>query len=223
MSDFLAPIHYWLHKKIRLVIAREQLIYDKAADVCGLAAEEIRALVWQIYGQPLPDSELSELIDHENIHGWLQRQINIAESREAALIKELLDMCDQGARQVIDEAFYEHGLHCGEQASCQHEYELNNAEGIYKALNDYYLNGMPCDQIDVLVEMTADKVIWESSACLQESNWRRTGVDANTMKGCYQNWLAGFVAGANSEFIFQQTKDTLRGDPVNRYEIKKQG
>lgn len=221
MSEFLAPIHYWLYKKIRLVMEREQLIYEKALDLCGSTAEELRAQVWQTYGEPLPDADLEQLIDHDNIHGWLQRQINLAESREAAFIKELLDICGQTADEIIYEAFYEHGLHCGENAKLQQMYELNRADGIYKALNDYYLNGMPCDQEDVLVENTDNQVIWENIVCLQESNWKRTGVDYKTMKACYQRWWAGFVAGANSIFSFRQTQDILKDDSVNRYEIVK--
>jgi hypothetical protein len=219
MSEFLAPIHWWLYKKIRLVMEREQLIYEKAQGVCGSAAEELRAQVWQTYGEALPDADLEQLIDHDNIHGWLQRQINLAESREAAFIKELLDICDQAACEIVGEAFYEHGLHCGNSAKLQHTYDVSTADGIYKALNDYYLNGMPCDQEDVLVENTAQKVIWENSAWLQESNWKRTGVDCRIMKSFYQRWWAGFVAGANSIFSFRQTKDIIKGDGVNRYEI----
>ena len=219
MSEFLAPIHYWLYKKIRFVMEREQLIYEKAQSLCGSTAEELREQVWQTYGEPLPDTDLEQLIDQDNIHGWLQRQINLAESREAAFIKELLDMCDQTACDIVGEAFYEHGLRCGENAKLQKKYDVSTADGIYKALNDYYLNGMPCDQEDVLVEATAHQVIWENIVCLQESNWKRTGVDHKTMKAFYQRWWDGFVAGANSIFSFRQTQDILKAADVNRYEI----
>lgn len=219
MSDFLAPIHYWLYKKIRVVMEREQLIYEKALGLCGSTAEEMRAQVWQTYGEPLPDADLEQLIDHDNIHGWLQRQINLAESREAALIKELFDMCAQTGSDIVCEVFYEHGLRCGKTAKLQHKYNVSTADGIYKALNEYYLNGMPCDQEDVLIENTAYQVIWENNVCLQETNWKRAGVDHKTMKSCYQRWLAGFVVGVNSNFSFRQTKDILKGNGVNRYEI----
>lgn len=218
MSAFLAPIHYWLYKKIRLVIQREQMIYDKAREVCGLAAEESRAQVWQTYGEPLPDVDLAQLIDQSNIHGWLQRQINIAESSEAAFIKDILDMCSD-SKQVVEEVFYQHGLQCGEDA--RGKFDVSGALGIYKALNDYYLNGMPCDQADKLVEETMDKVVWESSTCLQEPNWKRVGIAANTMKAIYQKWLEGFIKGVNSQFEFRQTADTLKGNNFNMYEIRK--
>lgn len=219
MSDFLGHIHYWLYHKIRRVAEREQMIYAKAEETCGTTAEELRAQVWQMYGEPLPDVDLAEIIDQSNIHGWLQRQINLAETREAAFIKELLDTCGENGRDMVEQAYTEHGAHCGEHAREQSQYQPDTAAGIYKALQDYYLNGMPCDQSDMVVENLSDKVIWEGSACLQEANWKRTGVDAKIMKGFYQKWLNGFVTGLNPAFSFVQTADTVKGDPVNRYEI----
>ncbi len=216
MSAFIGQIHYWLYEKIRVVSQREKHIYQKAAEMCGSTAEELREQVWQTYGEPLPDVDLSELIDHSNIHGWLQRQINIAESREAALIKELLDTCDGAANDLIEQAFSEHGKMCGEKAKTQDKYDVSTAPGIYKALNDHYLNGMPCDQADMVVESQADSVIWETCKCPQEPNWRRAGVDDKVMTKFYQIWLKAFVEGINPAFVFRPV-----GEAVNRYEITK--
>ena len=91
MSEFLGHIHYWLYKKIKRVIEREQLLYNKAEISLGSVVEELRDQVWQTYGEPLPDEDLAQLIDQSNIHGWLQRQINLVEVREASFIKQLLD------------------------------------------------------------------------------------------------------------------------------------
>jgi len=222
MSAFLGHIHYWLYNKIRRVVEREQMIYEKAEAMCGNTAEELRAQVWQTYGEPLPDVDLSELIDQSNIHGWLQRQINIAETREAAFIKELVDnMCGDAGRAVVEEAYAEHGAVCGKHAKELGKYNADTAEGIYRALQDYYLNGMPCDQVDTVAETSADKVVWEGAECLQAGNWKRAGVDAAMMKGFYQKWLNGFVQGMNPAFSYSQAADTVRGDALNRHQIAK--
>jgi hypothetical protein len=220
MSAFIGPIHYWLYEKIRVVSQREKYIYEKAAEICSSSAEEIREQVWQTYGVPLANNELSELIDHDNIHGWLQRQINIAESREAAFIKELLNMCGSAARDLIEQAFSEHGKMYGEQAKAQGKYDVSTAPGIYKALNDYYLNGMPCDQADKVVISQSDSIIWDVGICLQESNWKRVGMDDKTMTKFYQTWLKAFVEGINAVFAFRHAvQDQATG--VNRYGIYK--
>jgi hypothetical protein len=221
MSAFLGHIHYWLYHKIGRVVQREQFIFQKAEELCGATAEELQSQVWQIYGEPLPEAELGELIDHTNIHGWLQRQITIAETREAAFIKELIDACGGAAGNVVLDAFAEHGRVCGEHAKQEHKYDIVTAGGIHQAINDYLLNGMPCDQGDEIMVNESDTVIWEGVVCLQERNWLKAGADKVFMKECYQKWLASFVTALNAAFVYQQTADTLKGDQVNRHQIVK--
>jgi hypothetical protein len=217
MSAFVGQIHYWLFHKIRRVIDREQMLYEKAAAQCGSVAEELRAQVWQSYGEPLPEADLAELIDQTNIHGWLQKQINIAETREAAFIKELIDAC--GGQKLVVEVFTEHGADCGRAAREQGKYDNSRADGIYKALNDFFLNGMPCDQADMLIVNSPEKVVWEGTVCLQEANWKRAGISPKIMKELYQAWLAGFAKAMNPNCTYRQASDTIQGDPVNRHEF----
>ncbi len=219
MSAFLAPIHYWLYNKIRHVIEREQRIYQAADNLCGGTAEEARSQAWQSYGEPLPDADLKEYIDQSNIHGWLQRQINVAETREAAFVQALVDNCGDAAIDVAKKAFSEHGAHCARHADAQGKYQTSTAPGIYKAINDYYLNGMPCDQADAVIENTPDKMVWESKVCLQDPNWKRAGADGKMMKSLYNEWLTAFVSILNPGFAFRQTADAKAGGTVNRYEI----
>lgn len=222
MSAFLGWIHFWLYKKIRLVVERENLLYEQASDMCGPCADEIRAGAWESYGEPLPDVDLAEVIDQTNIHGWLQRQISVAETREAAFVKGLIDMCPGTGEDIISQVFTQHGEKCGADAKTNEEYNLAGADGIYKALNDYFLNGMPCDQTDMVVESGPDKLVWEGTVCLKARHWQAAGVDIDTMRGFYAEWLAGFVRGANGAFKFTQTKSSKDGQPIIRNEIVKQ-
>lgn len=221
MSAFLAPIHYWLFNKIRRVEQREQRLFEQASAMCGSTAEELREQVWQSYGSPLPEKDLSEMIDQSNIHGWLQRQVNIVESREAAFVKELTDMCSEAGRDTAEKTFAVDGALCGADAKATGRYDLNTASGIYKAINDYFLNGMPCDQADMLVENSADTVVWQSGVCLQEKNWTRAGMNKKVMSSLYQAWLAGFVEAANPGFAYAQTADIFKGDTVSQHKISR--
>ena len=208
MSAFIGPIHYWLYSKIQIVNDRESFIYKKTLDACGDVAEEIREQVWQTYGQPLSNDDLAELIDHDNIHGWLQRQINLAESREAAFIKEILAIGRYDTKNIITEAFQEHGKIIGEKASAKSKYDNLTAKEIYMTLNDYYLNGMPCDQGDMIVESDHNNVVWETGNCLQEPNWKRVSIEKNIMLEFYQVWIKSFVKAVNIEFSFKNIQDT---------------
>ena len=189
MSAFIGPIHYWLYGKIRLVDQRQEYLREKVGEMCGSTAEELWEQVTHSYGEPLPEKDLSELIAHYNIHGWLQRQINLAESREAAFIKELTDTCGGAAEDLISRTFAEHGKQTGEAVAASGRYDLGSAAGILKALNDHYLSGMPCDAGDCVMS-------------IHQPNWQRTGVDASDMRRYYERWLKDFVKGANSKFTY---------------------
>lgn len=217
MSAFIGPIHYWLYGKIKIVNQREAYIFEKASELCGSTAEELRETVWQTYGAPLPDTDLSDLIEHDNIHGWLHRQIQLAESREAALIKELLAMC--AAQDLIKESFIAHGKITGKTAKEAGKQDVSNASGLYKILNDYYLNGMPCDQGDMIVSSTDEELIWESDTCLQAPNWKRAGADSTLMMEFYQNWIQAFIHEINPAYHFEQIQQ--ENESVFRYKIYK--
>ncbi|WP_110955471.1 hypothetical protein [Anaerosinus massiliensis] len=217
MSAFIGPIHYWLYGKIKIVNQREAYIFEKASELCGSTAEELRETVWQTYGAPLPDTELSDLIDHDNIHGWLHRQIQLAESREAAFIKELLATC--AAQDLIKESFIQHGKMIGKAAKDAGKQDVSNASGLYKILNDFYLNGMPCDQGDMIVSSTEEELIWESDTCLQAPNWKRAGADSALMMEFYQNWIQAFIHEVNPAYNFERIQQ--ENESVFRYKIYK--
>ena len=92
MSAFLGHIHYWLYRKIQLLVERENLILEKTSKVVDDLAEELHSISVDTYGEPInPSIPLENIIDHGNIHSWLANQINIASVREAAFIKDMLD------------------------------------------------------------------------------------------------------------------------------------
>jgi len=219
MNAFLGPIHYWMYQKIKLVNDREQLLYAKAYEMCGEIAEELRTGIWETYGSPPPEADLADLIDRNNIHGWLQRQVTLAEVREAALVRDLADHCGQPALELAVEIFAAQAAACGAAERKQGKYDAGSAAGIYAALNDIRLNGMPCDQPDTLMEDTIEKAVWESGPRLQESSWEKAGVDPAVMHPLYQEWVAAFVSGMNPGFICYQPLEISKGDAVNRWNI----
>ena len=81
MSMFLGPIHYWLYNKIG---NQEKL----TAEIAKYAVDTNYIDSSEQYTKELPP--LETVIDESNIHGWLQGQINDAESRYAKLIEALL-------------------------------------------------------------------------------------------------------------------------------------
>ncbi|WP_127135000.1 hypothetical protein [Veillonella caviae] len=210
MSAFLGHIHYWLYKKIQLLVERENLILEKTRRVVDDLADELHEISIDTYGAPIDAATpLEDIIDHNNIHGWLSGQINVASVREAAFIKDMLDT-NSGDDAVlvvaaILDAFAVQGKACGTVA--KESLEDVNAPSIYNALQNFYVNGMPCDGGDQIVEDTADTFTWVGDHKLQSPYWRTAGVDPQFMQLAYQTWFEAFVKEIAPEFELLTTDD----------------
>ena len=210
MSAFLGHIHYWLYKKIQLLAERENLVLEKTRSVIDDLADELHEMSVDTYGSPIdPATPLEDIIDHGNIHGWLQGQITTASVREAAFIKDLLDTNtgDEGVQviaQILD-AFATQGTACGTVGKDSLQGET--AGDIYNALQNFYVNGMPCDGGDQVVADGDDKYQWVGDHRLQSGYWRTAGVDPQFMSLAYQTWFEFFVKAISYKFEFVATEE----------------
>lgn len=187
MSAFLGPIHYWLYKKIQLQeeLTRELVSEDKEAReavdaACGTV--ETRAL--------------EEVIDTTNIHGWLQNQIIIAESRYAKAVTVLLQRESVSLEQLetrVCNFGKKHGL-TGKSAAM-----------LYKELQDLLLDGMPCDHVNMLVEQTEEKVSWKRTADLHAPYWEKLGTDGAIYYQLRRALLKGMLS--SSAFSYYQEEE----------------
>ncbi|MDY5787680.1 hypothetical protein [Veillonella caviae] len=210
MSAFLGHIHYWLYKKIQLLVERENLILEKTRRVVDDLADELHEISIDTYGAPIDAATpLEDIIDHNNIHGWLSGQINVASVREAAFIKDMLDT-NSGDDAVlvvaaILDAFAVQGKACGTVA--KESLEDVNAPSIYNALQNFYVNGMPCDGGDQIVEDSPHTFTWVGDHRLQAPYWRTAGIDPQFMQLAYQTWFEAFVKEIAPEFELLTTDD----------------
>lgn len=220
MSAFLGHIHHWLYKKIQLLVEREQLILEKTRNVVDDLADELHAISVDTYGAPIdPALPLADIIDHDNIHGWLSKQINVASVREAAFIKDMLDTNsgDKGVLVVaaILDAFATQGHAAGVVA--KEDLKETSAPAIYNALQNFYVNGMPCDGGDTVVEDTEHTFTWVGDHRLQAPYWHTAGVDPEFMQLAYKTWFEAFVKAIAPDFELV----TLDNNGTPLYSIKK--
>lgn len=210
MSAFLGHIHYWLYKKIQLLVERENLILEKTRRIVDDLADELHEVSVDTYGAPIDAATpLEDIIDHNNIHGWLSGQINVASVREAAFIKDMLDT-NSGDDAVlvvaaILDAFAVQGKACGTVA--KESLEDISAPSIYNALQNFYVNGMPCDGGDQIIEDNAHTFTWVGDHKLQSPYWRTAGVDPQFMQLAYQTWFEAFVKEVAPGFELLTTDD----------------
>ena len=206
MSAFLGQIHFWLYRKIQLLNEREQLILKESEARLADLAEELYNTAVDLYGKAIPaDRKLEMIIDHSNIHGWLQQQIEISAVRESTFIKDLLDCGGDDASDAILEAFIKQGQACGTVA--KDRLPEATAPMIYKVMQDFYLNGMPCDAPDTILKDDADHFEWVGNHHNQILHWQKAGVSPVFMAAAYQAWFLSFVQAIDPSFTFKVNLD----------------
>jgi len=203
VSLFLGKIHYWLYNKILFLEDLEEQIIQSVKE----QDKDIDALVNHINGQfssPTEGKPLEEIIDTSNIHGWLQIKIESAELRQAMLITELLKWKSAYKTDLLKK-YSEQGK------AAAHEYlnSVDSPEEIFKALNDFLLEGMPCDRVNEVVKSIDDEFSWETTMCLHKDYWNRVGGNVQNFYDLREVWIKAFVENINSEFRYEKSNDGL--------------
>lgn len=117
MSKTLGPIHYMMYEKIKFQDKITEYLMD--------------GHIQDIKPNPVSTKPLEEILDQENIHGYLQEKIDIVETRLAKALKLTKDP---------DEKLYKLGKECAKGK------DFSSFEEVFRDLNTYLLDGMPCDQ-----------------------------------------------------------------------------
>ncbi|MFZ5968318.1 MAG: hypothetical protein ACOYVK_14240 [Bacillota bacterium] len=219
MSRFLGPIHYWLFNKIQL---HEKLEVDLVSHFEDKYGDEIGAFTQQMtqrFGSPIGDKPLEALIDQGNIHGWLQERITIAETRHAAILTQIFDRYGQEAINDAISIYAEQGNRCGMDA--RDKEDVDNAMGLYKALNNYILEGMPCDNVNNITTAEPDKLEWDITRCLHRRYWDEVNANPEVFYGLRAAWVKAFIEGANSAYTYQVQPKSLRGETIFTHQILK--
>ena len=135
MSLFLGKIHYWLFNKILWFENLEEEII-KFAQENGLDVDSIRGEIESKYGKKLENKNLEEIIDTDNIHGWLQNRIHCAEGRMAAWTSFLIE---NGKIGDLEKIYVKQAKEAADEVKSERNVET--ATEIYDCMNDYILDG----------------------------------------------------------------------------------
>lgn len=219
MSKFLAPIHSWLFNKIKLHEELEKNLINGYKEKYGDDILTIAKNAEEKYGALIEDRPIEELIDTSNIHGWLQNKISIAETRQAAFLTEIFNRYGNEAMEISINAYAAQGSECGKDAASK--YDLSTAPKIYEALNNYLLNGMPCDNVSSITTREEDTLQWRVGKCLHRGYWEIAGADINTFYDLRDNWIKAFVENANSNFTYAVELFDKSGNPTFMPKITK--
>lgn len=201
MSAFLGPIHHWLFKKIVLFEELEKnIIADLSRKYGESAIEKISEESKEQFGAFLPQKPLEMLIDTDNIHGWLQNRIAIAETRQAFVIKKVLEGFGKEALEIIEEAYVKQGKEIGR--TIQNSKPNLSAAMLYQELNNYILEGMPCDNANNVIVSRDDEIQWQVTHCLHKPYWDKVLADTDIMYNLRFLWIKGFIEYANPRYTY---------------------
>lgn len=198
MSLFLGKIHYWLFNKILWFEGLEEEII-KLAKSEGLNIEKLSSEINLKYGEKLPNKKLEEMIDTNNIHGWLQSKIHSAEGRMAAWTKEILEN-DENSLKKLEEVYIEQGIKAAKEV--KESKTITNAPEIYYSVNDYILDGMPCDRVNEVIISEDEKVEWKRRICVHQDIWGKENIDVNVFYTLRSLWIKAFVNEVNNDFEY---------------------
>ena len=161
MSAFLAPIHTWLFSKILLAEDLETNLKKSYIYIYKDIAKDV-AQKSLVYGNPIDTTKnIEDVIDVSNIHGWLQDKIGKVETRTAFIITEMIKKFGEDAEVVAKKCFAQQGKTVGETIKLKEI--LVKPEEIFKALNNYLLEGMPCDRVTRIIKSENDVFEWETT------------------------------------------------------------
>jgi hypothetical protein len=203
MSLFLGKIHFWLFNKIVWFESLEENIF-KLAEEKQLPVQQWQREIYNEFGEPAGKRPLEEIIDTSNIHGWLQKTIKSAELRQAALVTLILKENHSYLNDMI-KMFEEQGEKEGMQRKAEQSPEL--PEEIYNILNDYILEGMPCDNVNSIINSTESEIQWHAVKCLHTELWEIVNGDVANFYKLREAWIKAFVEALNCKFTFEKINE----------------
>jgi hypothetical protein len=192
MSAFLAPIHNWLYNKIKF---QDELVkyITEFVERKGYEAELLSQMD-QRYGV-LESGELADIIDENDIHGWLQERITVVENRLAFLITIVTEKHPDRIMD-IDDAVYEFGKrHAVENGASVKE--------TYGYLDNLLLNGMPCDRVNNIINEDEDSIIWNQTIDIHAPYWQMIHGNVDFYYAIRESLIVGMLE--DSGISYQQT------------------
>lgn len=208
MSLFLGKIHYWLFNKIKWFEALELEIMEFGTKQ-GYAVTSWKEEIYGQIGAPTEDRPLEEIIDTGNIHGWLQDKIEKSESRMASIVTKILSENPENIKS-LEAIFKNQGIVAGKS----YEESVISPEQAYNVMNDFILEGMPCDRVSDPLSSTDEEFMWKTTRCLHKGHWDRVGGNVENFYILRTAWAKGFLGNINKPFDYDKI-----GEDVHRISV----
>lgn len=147
------------------------------------------------------------MIDTSNIHGWLQGKIHSAEGRMAAWTKVILE---NNQDYILDmrKVYENQGVNAANEA--KESLENINAETIFNSMNDYILDGMPCDRVNEVIDSSEESIMWKRRVCVHKNIWENEGILVDVFYELREHWINAFVNTMNNDYEYVKLEDNIQ-------------
>ena len=203
MSAFLGNIHYWLYSKILL----QEDMYKQLIDLSMDFNLDVSELVRQgslSYGYPV-EGNLEQIIDHGNIHGYLQQKIESVETRVAMLVGHMLD---KGINVEYIKRLYRDS---GSWYMKESGFESESFSGLFNHIYSHVLEGMPCDRVNKVLTQEDDRFEWETTTDIHKGYWNKFGYKPETHWVLSNAFIEGFVSSLGNGTTYTVSENGLKG------------
>lgn len=192
MSAFLGPIHYWMYNKIQI----QQELIDGVIEL-SIKKEMNISLQEELenkYG--ITESRpLEEVIEQDNIHGWLQTLVSTVEYKLAYSVSLILNKRPELMEQ-LENYFRQKGAEQGANLE-----NPSSPADVYKGINDALLDGMPCDHANSIAQESDTELVWKRNACVHQNYWDKVGGDIANYYRLKEAFLNGYAEASGMNFI----------------------
>ena len=154
MSLFLGRIHYIMYDKILF----QEEILENLLDL--LEEEKSLELKKDLDDNfPLERGNLEDIIDENNIHGWLNERVIRSENRLAKAVSILLEDFDL---EKLKNKFFEIGKN----------YEAGDTPmEVFSFITSKFLDGMPCDHALAILKNDEDEFVFTLASDVHKNIW----------------------------------------------------
>ncbi len=138
---------------------------------------------------------LEEMIDHGNIHGWLQERVSQVEYKYAYCVTSLRKK-DPASFDQLKSILKQKGRETGRSISG----DPITMPQLYKVITDYLLDGMPCDHANSITKQEENCIIWKRNLCVHEPYWNELQGNIEDYYILRDAWLEGLAEECNAEY-----------------------
>jgi hypothetical protein len=161
----------------------------------------------------LPTTELDQIIDTNHIHQWLQEKITGVEQRQALLIKKLDEAGVTDIYIRVQGIYEDFGRQAAQDADIKNSNDLRD---IFNNLNNYLLEGMPCDRVNQVIEDSTLTLSWMTTRCVHTINWSTAGIPVEVYYNFRASFIEGFVTAINPTLKYKYTNVEQQLHVINK-------